>query len=361
MNNNIYNILLDQINNGKKAVIVTALSNKENEKKNVPIKFLVTEESLLKKEYDERLDQLIYEKALQTLETGILEFFIANEDESYLIEPYYPEPQLIIFGAGHIALPLAEFGARAGFSVVVIDDRPSFANIERFPTATKVICESFEKCFDHINIHPFTFVVIVTRGHRHDMECLRQVLKYKTAYTGMIGSKRRVKGVMGKMLEEGFSQETLDAVNSPIGFAIGGVTPEEIAFSIIAEVISYRRFANIRIENGTNKKYNWPEYDPDVIYELSKEDDSPKAIITIIDTKGSVPRKEGAKMIVWPFGKLLGSIGGGCSEGAVITNARDIIANGGYQFQRVDMTGIVAEDEGMACGGIMDVIIEYFE
>jgi xanthine dehydrogenase accessory factor len=66
-------------------------------------------------------------------------------------------------------------------------------------------------------------------------------------------------------------------------------------------------------------------------------------------------------MIVWPFGKLLGSIGGGCSEGAVITNARDVIANGGYQFQRVDMTGIVAEDEGMACGGIMDVIIEYFE
>lgn len=361
MNNKRYKNLLDQINTGKKAVIVTALSNKVNENKNVPAKFLITEESLLNREYDHRLNQFIYEQASQTLETGILAFFKVDEDESYLIEPYYPEPQLIIFGAGHIALPLAEFGTRAGFSVVVIDDRPSFANTERFPTAAEVICESFEKCFDRINIHPFTFVVIVTRGHRHDMDCLRRVLKHKTAYTGMIGSKRRVKGVMEKMREEGFSQESLDAVNSPIGFAIGGVTPEEIAFSIIAEVISYRRFANIRIENGTNKKYNWPEFDPDVISELSKDDDSPKAIITIVATKGSVPRKEGAKMIVWPFGKLLGSIGGGCSEGAVIVNARDVIADGGYQFQRVDMTGIVAEDEGMACGGIMDVIIEYFE
>lgn len=361
MNNKLYENLLEQINTGKKAVIVTALSNKSNDKKNIPIKFLITEDSLHRKEYDSRLDHKVYEKASQTLESGILQLVKIDEFESYLIEPYYPEPQLIIFGAGHIALPLAEFGTRAGFSVVVIDDRPSFANKERFPTATEVICESFEKCFDRINIHPFTFVVIVTRGHRHDMECLRQVLNYQTAYTGMIGSKRRVKGVMEKMLEEGFAKETLDAVNSPIGFAIGGVTPEEIAFSIIAEVISYRRFANIRIENGTNKKYNWPEFDPDVILELSKDDDSPKAIITIVSTKGSVPRKEGAKMIVWPYGKVLGSIGGGCSEGAVIVYARDVIADGGYQFQRVDMTGIVAEDEGMACGGIMDVVIEYFE
>lgn len=361
MNEKIYKRLLNQVDSGKKAVIVTALSNRENDQKNVPIKFLVTEESLLKQEYDDRLDLTVYEKASQTLETGILQFFKADEDDAYLIEPYYPEPQLIIFGAGHIAMPLAEFGTRAGFSVTVIDDRPSFANKERFPTAKKVICESFEKCFDLINIHAFTFVVIVTRGHRHDMDCLRQVLKYKTAYTGMIGSKRRVKGVMEKMHDEGFSQERLDEVHSPIGFTIGAVTPDEIAFSIIAEVISYRRFANLKKDNHTDQKYNWPEFDPDVISELSKDDDSPKAVITIIATKGSVPRKEGAKMIVWPFGKLLGSIGGGCSEGAVINNARDVIANGGYEVQRVDMTGIVAEDEGMACGGIMDVVIEYFE
>lgn len=360
MNNEIYKNLFDQMSLGNKSVLITALNNKTNQTKDNPEKFLITEEALQNQIFDDKLSKQVYEKASQTLETGMLEFVQIN-DEDFLIEPYFPEPQLIIFGAGHIAVPLAEFGSRAGFSVTVIDDRPSFANESRFPTAQKVICESFEKCFDRINIHPLTFIVIVTRGHRHDMDCLRQVLNYKTAYTGMIGSKRRVKGVMEKMREEGVSQEKLDSVNSPIGFSIGAVTPDEIAFSIIAEVISYRRFSNYKKENSINKKQNCPEYDPDVIYKLSKPDDSPKAIITIVGTKGSVPRKEGAKMIVWPFGKLLGSIGGGCSEGAVITNARDVIANGGYQFQRVDMTGVVAEDEGMACGGIMDVIIEYFE
>jgi len=94
--------------------------------------------------------------------------------------------------------------------------------------------------------------------------------------------------------------------------------------------------------------------------ELCKEENSPKAIITIVSTKGSVPRKEGAKMIVWPYGKILGSIGGGCSEGEVINTARDVLRNGGYQIQSIDMTGAIAEDEGMVCGGIMDVIIEYF-
>ena len=360
MNNEIYKNLSDQMNLGNKSVIITHLTHKTDQSKNVPQKFLVTEETLLKHRFDDSVPEQVYEKALLTLENGILASVTINE-ELFLVEPYFPEPQLIIFGAGHIAVPLAEFGTRAGFAVTVIDDRPSFANESRFPTAQKVICESFENCFDHINIHPLTFIVIVTRGHRHDMECLRRVLQYKTAYTGMIGSKRRVKGVMEKMLEEGFSKEKLDSVNSPIGFSIGAVTPDEIAFSIIAEVISYRRFSNFKKENPINRKQNWPEYDPDVINDLSQPDGSPKAIVTIVGTKGSVPRKEGAKMIVWPYGKLLGSIGGGCSEGAVITNARDIIASGGYQFQRVDMTGVVAEDEGMACGGIMDVIIEYFE
>ncbi|AFA49081.1 XdhC family protein [Acetobacterium woodii] len=360
MNNEVYKQLYDQMNLGNKSVLVTNLSTPSTPSKSIPKKFLISTEALLNQKFDDHLPKQVYEKAAQTLETGILEF-IQIAEEYFLIEPYFPEPQLIIFGAGHIAMPLAEFGSRAGFTVTVIDDRPSFANHQRFPTAQKVICESFEKCFDLINIHPLTFIVIVTRGHRHDMDCLRQVLNYQTAYTGMIGSKRRVKGVMEKMREEGFSQEQLDSVNSPIGFSIGAVTPDEIAFSIIAEVISYRRFSNFKKENSINKKQHWPEYDPDVINELATDDDSPKAIITIVKTKGSVPRKEGAKMIVWPYGKLLGSIGGGCSEGTVITTARDVIATGGYQFQRVDMTGIVAEDEGMACGGIMDVIIEYFE
>jgi Xanthine and CO dehydrogenases maturation factor, XdhC/CoxF family len=361
MNVNTYESLLNELDAGKKAVVITLLNNSESESKINQNKFLLTEEDLNADKYIYNFNDIVYQKSKYALETGNLQFIKVSEEVTYLIEPYIPEPKLIILGGGHIAKPLAEFGTKAGFSVIVIDDRPSFANKERFPSSDRVICESFEKCFDSIKINEFTFVVIVTRGHRHDMDCLRQVLKYKTAYTGMIGSKRRVKGVMEQMISEGYSKGKLDKVNAPIGIEIGAVTPEEIAFSIIAQVILYRRHINVNKNSSAASKFIWPEFDRDVLAELSKEEDSSKAIITIIATKGSVPRKEGAKMLVWPFGKLLGSIGGGCSEGEVINIARDIIRNGGYQVHSIDMTGYVAEDEGMVCGGIMDVVIEAYE
>jgi len=360
MNVDTYKNLLFEVGAGNNAIMITTLDNKNCENKPSHNKTLFTEKSLnaYKPIYD--LDDILYKKAKYALETGNLEFIKYDENESYLIEPYFPEPRLIILGGGHIAKPLAEFGSKAGFSVTVIDDRPSFANAERFPTAQKVICESFDHCFDFINLNKSAYVVIVTRGHRHDIDCLRQVLEHNTAYVGMIGSKRRVKSVMEQMISEGYSKEKINNVNTPIGLDIGAVTPDEIAFSIISQLIKYRRLGDISSVITKPMKKNWPEFDSDVLMDLCREENSPKAIITIVSTKGSVPRKEGAKMIVWPYGKILGSIGGGCSEGEVITTARDVIRSGGYQFQSIDMTGSIAEDEGMVCGGIMDVIIECF-
>jgi xanthine dehydrogenase accessory factor len=359
MNAKIYQELLNQLEAGKKAVVITTFNGEPNQQKNIPSKLLATEENIKLHSLESSLDSGVVERIVDTLQNGKLQV-VKSDEKTYLLEPYFPEPQVIIFGAGHIGKPVAEFAKRVGFSVTVIDDRPSFANKERFPTADRVICESFDKCFDQLHIHPFTFVVIVTRGHRHDMDCLRKVLDHHTAYTGMIGSKRRIKGVIEKMRKEGFSQAALDLVHAPIGLDIGAITPDEIAFSIVSELIRFRRYANLHNQKVAKEKCIWPEFDPEVISELSHSS-TPKAIITIVETKGSVPRKAGAKMIVEPYGKLLGSIGGGCSEGAVITNARDVIINGSFEFQRVDMTGAVAEDEGMACGGIMDVIIEYFQ
>lgn len=360
MNVNTYKNLLDAVDAGKKAVIVTRMDDGDCKSKFSYNKTLLTEDNFSDDNYIHNFDEIVYQKAKDSLETGTLQLVKVSEKETYLIEPYFPEPRLIILGGGHIAKPLVEFGARAGFAVTVIDDRPSFANTARFPDAEKVICESFEKCFDLINLNKSAFVVTVTRGHRHDIDCLRQVLKYKTAYVGMIGSKRRVKGVMEQLLSEGYSEEKINNVNSPIGLEIGAVTPDEIAFSIIAQVIKYRRLIDANSGNIKTLKANWPEFDRDVLMELCKEESSKKAIVTIISSKGSVPRKAGAKMLVYPHGEILGSIGGGCSEGAVINNARFLLRDGGYQIQTVDMTGEVAEQEGMVCGGIMDVIIEPF-
>lgn len=357
MNANAYKSLLNELDAGKKAVMVTIMNDKGNDR-NSPKKILLTEECLRVYNSIDDLNEIICQKAQYALESGNIQFVKGQNTITHLIEPYFPEPRLIVLGGGHIAKPLVEFGARLGFLVTVIDDRPSFANEGRFPDAEKVICESFEKCFDLLAINESAYVVIVTRGHRYDLDCLRQVLKYHAAYIGMIGSKRRVKSVMEQLISEGYSQEQLCKVNAPIGLSIGAVTPDEIAISIIAQVISYRRLAGAQSGSMSSLKINWPELDRTVLEELSKGENDPKAVVTVISTKGSVPRKAGAKMLVWPYGKTLGSIGGGCSEGEIIHIARDVSRDGGYRTHSIDMTAEVAEEEGMVCGGVMKVVIE---
>jgi xanthine dehydrogenase accessory factor len=337
MNNEIYKKLILELEAGRKSVIISKISD-DTEVKGF-FKELVLEE-------DFEGNQMVMES--KVLETGNP---VLMEDKKYLLEPYFPSPKLVIFGGGHIAKPLSLYATRAGFEVRVIDDRPSFANVARFPDAREVICESFEKSFDMINFNKSVFVAVITRGHRHDLDCLRAVLKHQTAYVGMIGSRRRVRNTKEQLLLEGYEGSVVDELRAPIGLDIGAVTPDEIAFSIVGELIQQRR-------RGLGKKTNWPELDLEVLGELCVSDTSPKALCTIIGTKGSVPRKAGAKMLVFGDGRIVGSIGGGCSEGEVIINARRILKNGGYMIQRVDMTGDIAEEEGMACGGIMDVLIE---
>lgn len=306
-------------------------------------------------------DESLNQKIPYSLETGNVQLINTQDEKLVLVEPYFPDPRLIVLGGGHIAKPLVEFGTKLGFYVTVVDDRPSFANSNRFPDADKVICESFENSFNLINISRSDFVVIVTRGHRHDGICLRKSLDCNPAYIGMIGSKRRVKGMKNELLNEGYTEEQLNKLNAPIGLDIGAITPEEIALSIIAQVVSFRRTGRSSLDSKADKKkFNWPEFDSIVIDEMAKGIEEPKALVTIISAKGSVPRKAGAKMIVWGDGRTIGSIGGGCSEASVITTARDVILDKGYVIQHVDMTGDVAEEEGMVCGGIMDVLIESF-
>ncbi|MEW9122286.1 MAG: XdhC/CoxI family protein [Thermotaleaceae bacterium] len=359
-NENIYKNLMGSLNAGKKAVLVTAMGSPYSGKPEISDKILVDEDHVYQNKLPFNMNEMIFQSVLEVLKTGDIDYVEGPDKKSYLIEPYFPETRLIVFGGGHIAKPLVEFGAKVGFSVTVIDDRPMFANEQRFPDAEKVICEDFIKSFDSINLNSSAFVVIVTRGHRHDIDCLRQVLKYNTAYVGMIGSRRRVKSVKEQLLSEGYSSEKIEKVNAPIGIRIGAITPEEIAISIIAQIISCKRLDSPNHGDTSLAKQNWPEYDREVLLELGNTDNSKKAVVTVISTKGSTPRKSGAKMIVWPDGRTIGSIGGGCSEGEVIRTALDVIRDGGYKIQRVDMTGDIAEEDGMVCGGIMQVLIESY-
>ena len=273
-----------------------------------------------------------------------------------ITEPMLPQERLIVLGGGHIALPVCEFAAKSGFSVIVVDDRPDFANRQRFPLAEAVICDSFENAIRGLKITAYDYVVIITRGHRHDADCLRVILPgTQPAYLGMIGSRRRVRGLFDMLEEEGFSRAMLDRICTPIGLNIGAVTPGEIAISILSEVIAYKRLPEhsndgIRCCNDSDVEFSTLRY--------LAENHEPKAIVTVIETKGSTPREAGAKMAVSPLGKVTGSIGGGCSEGAVIQDAVRLIGTGSYKIVEIDLTGDVAESDGMVCGGTMQVLIE---
>ena len=158
-----------------------------------------------------------------------------------MIEIIEAPATLLIVGGGHIGLSLATIGEHVGLSVAVLDDREVYANPERFPMADKVMHGDFEALLADFPIGPHTYIVLVSRGHKQDEVALRAVVRRGAAYVGMIGSKRRVATVLRHLAEEGYPVDALEAVYTPIGYDIGAETPEEIAVSIIAQLIAVRR------------------------------------------------------------------------------------------------------------------------
>ena len=157
------------------------------------------------------------------------------------VEPILPEPCLLIFGAGHISLFLAKMGKMVGFRVVVIDDRPEFANRERFPEADEVIAQDFPAAFPRLTTNRTSYIAIVTRGHLQDETVLEWAVRTDAAYIGMIGSRKKNQTVFSHLQAKGIPEKRLKEVHAPIGLNINAKTPEEIALSIIAEIIKARR------------------------------------------------------------------------------------------------------------------------
>jgi xanthine dehydrogenase accessory factor len=164
----------------------------------------------------------------------------ANNQMDVFVEPVVSNPVLYVFGAGHVSRQIVPCASRVGFQVVVIDDRRDFADTRHFPDAKDVYQLPFEGVMEKLPVHELSYLVIVTRGHMHDKNVLAQALKTKAAYIGMIGSSQKRNIIYKKLLEEGFTQKDLSRVHSPIGLDIGAETPEEIAVSIVAELIKVR-------------------------------------------------------------------------------------------------------------------------
>ena len=166
------------------------------------------------------------------------------DGRSVLVEALDPPVTAIICGAGHVGCAVAPVAARAGWRVVVLDDREEFADPARFPGAQVVLLRSFDDALSRVTIDEHTYIVIVTRGHTHDMTVLEQALRTPARYVGLMASRTKRKRIADGLRAAGLDDAALDRVHSPIGLSIGAETPAELAVSIVAEMIQVRAAKN---------------------------------------------------------------------------------------------------------------------
>lgn len=283
----------------------------------------------------------------EAAETGIQEI----DGKQVYFDCISSRKKLIICGAGHVSMPIITLGKMLGFHVTVLEDRPSFADNARKAGADEVICENFVDGLSQTEGGTDSYFVVVTRGHRYDEICLGEILKKKYAYVGMMGSRARSAIVKRNLVELGFPTDQVEEVHTPIGLNIAAESPEEIAVSIMGEIIAHR--------NSKKRSFGYPDEFLDEVLKL-EEEGMEAVLCTIIRRRGSAPREVGTKMLVRTDGQMIGTIGGGCMEAAVRTRALHMLRSGEThpQICNVNMTAADAEDEGMVCGGNIDVWLE---
>lgn len=159
------------------------------------------------------------------------------------VEPILAAPTVYLLGGGHVSLYVSKVANLAGFDTVIVDDREAFASKDRFPEAREAYAGAWEETLPKLPVNNFSYVVIVTRGHKGDLDCLRWAVTTPARYVGMIGSKRKIIEIFKVLEREGVTPERLESVHAPIGLDIGALTPEEIAVAIVAEMIAVRRGA----------------------------------------------------------------------------------------------------------------------
>lgn len=260
------------------------------------------------------------------------------------------EKKIVICGGGHVSIPMIQIGRMIGCRVSVLEDRPKFADRARQAGACEVICEPFEQGLRKIGGDQDTFFVIVTRGHRYDQICLENIARKEHAYIGMIGSRKRAAAVKETVIAHGADAEIVNSVYTPIGLAIGAQTPEEIAVAVMAQII--------QVKNKMKRSGGFSSEMIEAI--LNEKNEEAKVLATIVERKGSAPREAGAKMLIMADGTCIGTIGGGCAEAELLRKALVMLREHttAAKLCHVDMTGSEAEEDGMVCGGTIDVLLE---
>lgn len=249
---------------------------------------------------------------------------------------------LVILGGGHVGQALCRLASVMGYDITVMDDRDCFASPERFPEADRVICAPFEELEHRVPPLENSYYVIVTRGHQGDFLCADLLLKRRFTYLGMIGSKKKVAKVRKSLVEAGHNPRMVEQIWAPIGLKLGGNEPEEIAVSILAQIVQIR---NLDKQEGMSQQV-----------QKALEDGISGILVTIVEKTGSAPRGVGCAMLVADDGMVYGTIGGGRMEHEAI---QDAVRTRQFPAEfRYDLSSGEAGDLGMVCGGNIRVRME---
>lgn len=251
----IYQEIVNLVARGDRAVLATVISSKGGAPRDVGAKMLVREDNtIIGTIGGGRVEHLVRRKAAEVMKSGeaeVVHFDLSGEAEvpgmicggemAVFLEPILPAETLYLCGAGHISQSVAAIAKRLGFRVVVIDPRAEYNNIDFFPTADSLMVNEYADAFSQLPLGEGSYIVILTPGHISDEQCLELAVGNEVKYIGMIGSQNKVKEVKERLLKKGILKQQLDRVHAPIGLAIGAESPEEIAVSIMAEIVKVRR------------------------------------------------------------------------------------------------------------------------
>ncbi len=264
-------------------------------------------------------------------------------------ERFGKRPEIVICGSGNVGIALIKTASLLKIKTIVLEDREEFAEKAKEAGADEVMLGDYSSMLKKIKGTKDTAFIVVTRGHAYDKACLDEIFKKRYGYVGMMGSRRRVDAIKAFLMDSGVPKNRISDLHAPIGMDIAAETPEEIAISIMAEVIKEKNSKN-RSEGLTNEM-------TEAI--MNSESGDKIAIATIVSRNGSAPRSVGTKMLVYGNGPVKGTIGGGPMEARVIKKTMEMIAeNESYMLIKEDITGEEALNDGMICGGTLQIFVE---
>lgn len=276
---------------------------------------------------------------------------LKSAGQRIFVERFGAAPQLVVCGGGHVGASVVRLAKLLGLPVCALEDRPEFAGQLRQAGADPVLCLPFEEGLAAVSGGAECYFVVVTRAHSCDVQCLTAILQKPAAYVGMMGSRGRAALVRRQLTEAGLDPARVEQLHAPIGLAIGAKTAEEIALSILAQIVQVKSARSLT------------EGFPPAILEAFRALQTPAVLATIVSRHGSTPREVGSKMLVLPEGRAVGSVGGGIMEYRIQQLAGKMLAGAEAPAQLADLTTDGTGDDAAiaACGGSMQVFLQRIE